>query len=149
MLKKKLHAHCDNYIREKLKVLERRKKELKLALDSEDKSSAGDKHETGRAMIQIEREKNSNRIKEIESVKKNLVLVKSIEPSTINVKIGSIIFTKNNNYFISISSEIYKSDIIKIYCISPNTPIAKAYLGKKVGNIVNFNDIESKIEKII
>ena len=148
-LKNLLFDHCENHINNKLKNYLKIDQELFKSLNEETKSSAGDKHETTRAMIQIEREKNSNRIKEIESVKKNLVLVKSIEPSTISVKIGSIIFTTNNNDFISISSEIYKSDIIKIHSISPNTPIAKAYLGKKVGNIVNFNNIESKIEKII
>ena len=148
-LKNLLFDHCENHINNKLKNYLKIDQELFKSLNEETKSSAGDKHETTRAMIQIEREKNSNRVKEIESLKKNLVLVKSIEPSNISVKIGSIIFTTNNNYFISISSEIYKSDIIKIYCVSPNTPIAKAYLGKKVGNIVNFNNIESMIEKII
>jgi transcription elongation GreA/GreB family factor len=100
-------------------------------------------------MIQIEREKNSKRIKEIENLKKQLIIIKSLQSDNSKVSPGSIILTSTNNYFISISSEIYSSDTSKFYCVSINTPIAKAYLGKMIGDIVTFNNIDSKIEKII
>tara|TARA_B100001063_G_scaffold241531_1_gene268544 strand:+ start:457 stop:912 length:456 start_codon:yes stop_codon:yes gene_type:complete len=148
-LKDLLFDHCENNINSKLKNYLKIDQELFKSLNEETKSSAGDKHETTRAMIQIEREKNSNRIKEIERLKKNLVLVKSVKPNNLDVKIGSIIFTTTKNYFISISSEIYKSKTNEIYCISPNSPIAKEYLGKKNGDIITFNKVKSRIEKII
>ncbi len=69
-LKNLLFDHCENLINNKLKNYLKIDQELFKSLNEETKSSAGDKHETTRAMIQIEREKNSNRIKEIESVKK-------------------------------------------------------------------------------
>ncbi|MDB0023197.1 GreA/GreB family elongation factor [Flavobacteriaceae bacterium] len=148
-LKDLLFNHCENHINTKLKNYLKIDQELFKSLNEETKSSAGDKHETTRAMIQIEREKNSKRIKEIENSKKQLIVIKSVQLNNLKVSPGSIIFTSNNNYFISISSEIYSSDINKIYCVSTNTPIAKSYLGKKIGDIVTFNNIESKIEKII
>ena len=73
-LKDLLFDHCENNINSKLKNYLKIDQELFKSLNEETKSSAGDKHETTRAMIQIEREKNSNRIKEIERLKKNLVL---------------------------------------------------------------------------
>ena len=148
-LKDLLFNHCENHINTKLKNYLKIDQELFKSLNEETKSSAGDKHETTRAMIQIEREKNSKRIKEIENSKKQLIVIKSVQLNNLKVSTGSIIFTSNNNYFISISSEIYSSDTNKIYCVSTNTPIAKSYLGKKIGDIVTFNNIESKIEKII
>ena len=148
-LKDLLFNHCENHINTKLKNYLKIDQELFKSLNEETKSSAGDKHETTRAMIQIEREKNSKRIKEIENSKKQLIVIKSVQLNNLKVSQGSIIFTSNNNYFISISSEIYSSDTNKIYCVSTNTPIAKSYLGKKIGDIVTFNNIESKIEKII
>ena len=148
-LKDLLFNHCENHINTKLKNYLKIDQELFKSLNEETKSSAGDKHETNRAMIQIEREKNSKRIKEIENSKKQLIVIKSVQLNNLKVSPGSIIFTSNNNYFISISSEIYSSDTNKIYCVSTNTPIAKSYLGKKIGDIVTFNNIESKIEKII
>ena len=148
-LKDLLFNHCENHINTKLKNYLKIDQELFKSLNEETKSSAGDKHETTRAMIQIEREKNNKRIKEIENSKKQLIVIKSVQLNNLKVSPGSIIFTSNNNYFISISSEIYSSDTNKIYCVSTNTPIAKSYLGKKIGDIVTFNNIESKIEKII
>jgi transcription elongation GreA/GreB family factor len=148
-LKDLLFNHCENHINTKLKNYLKIDQELFKSLNEETKSSAGDKHETTRAMIQIEREKNSKRIKEIENSKKQLIVIKSVQLNNLKVSPGSIIFTSNNNYFISISSEIYSSDTNKIYCVSTNTPIAKSYLGKKIGDIVTFNNIDSKIEKII
>jgi transcription elongation GreA/GreB family factor len=148
-LKDLLFNHCENHINTKLKNYLKIDQELFKSLNEETKSSAGDKHETTRAMIQIEREKNSKRIKEIENSKKQLIVIKSVQLNNLKVSPGSIIFTSNNNYFISISSEIYSSDTNKIYCVSTNTPIAKSYLGKKIGDIVTFNNIKSKIEKII
>ena len=148
-LKDLLFNHCENHINTKLKNYLKIDQELFKSLNEETKSSAGDKHVTTRAMIQIEREKNSKRIKEIENSKKQLIVIKSVQLNNLKVSPGSIIFTSNNNYFISISSEIYSSDTNKIYCVSTNTPIAKSYLGKKIGDIVTFNNIESKIEKII
>ena len=148
-LKDLLFNHCENHINTKLKNYLKIDQELFKSLNEETKSSAGDKHETTRAMIQIEREKNSKRIKEIENSKKQLIVIKSVQLNNLKVSPGSIIFTSNNNYFISISSEIYSSDTNKIYCVSTNTPIAKSYSGKKIGDIVTFNNIESKIEKII
>ena len=148
-LKDLLFNHCENHINTKLKNYLKIDQELFKSLNEETKSSAGDKHETTRAMIQIEREKNSKRIKEIENSKKQLIVIKSVQLNNLKVSPGSIIFTSNNNYFISISSEIYSSDTNKIYCVSTNTPIAKSYLGKKIGDIVTFNNIESNIEKII
>ena len=122
-LKDLLFNHCENHINIKLKNYLKIDQELFKSLNEETKSSAGDKHETTRAMIQIEREKNSKRIKEIENSKKQLIVIKSVQLDNLKVSPGSIIFTSNNNYFISISSKIYSSDTNKIYCVSTNTPI--------------------------
>ena len=50
------------FIESRLKTIEKAIFELQQSLDSETKSSAGDKHETGRAMLQIELEKNNNKL---------------------------------------------------------------------------------------
>ena len=147
MLKKKLHAHCDNYIREKLKVLERRKKELKLALDSEDKSSAGDKHEIGRAMIQIEREKLGKQISLNEQVFKKLIsFEKNINTDV--VCLGSIVITDNLNYYLSIPAGFLKIESKMYYFVSPISPIGMLLLGKKIKDQIYFNKKTSKILEI-
>ncbi len=118
-LKDLLFDHCENNINSKLKNYLKIDQELFKSLNEETKSSAGDKHETTRAMIQIEREKNSNRIKEIERLKKTSCFSKIGINLKSNVKSlqGSIIFTTTNNYFISISLKFIEVNTNKIYCM--------------------------------
>ena len=66
MIKELLYKHCESYVKSRLKRYKKRSNELFIALNSETKSSAGDKHETGRSMIQLEREKSGEQIKKIE-----------------------------------------------------------------------------------
>ena len=66
MLKRILFEHCTTHLNNNLLSFEKRKLELLEALASESKNSAGDKHETGRAMLQLEREKLGEQIKKTE-----------------------------------------------------------------------------------
>ena len=74
------------------------KKSFQESLDSETKSSAGDKYETGRAMVQIELEKNQAQYNKFLKLKNEL---KQIDPIVIKSKIeyGSIVVTNNGNFF--------------------------------------------------
>ena len=55
--KQKLFNACKEFVQDKLSTIEKTIQSNKSALNSETKSSAGDKHETGRAMLQLEMEK--------------------------------------------------------------------------------------------
>ena len=65
-IKKLLYRHCESSLKCRLIKYKKRSDELYESLNSETKSSAGDKHETGRAMIQLDREKIGQQVKEIE-----------------------------------------------------------------------------------
>lgn len=147
MLKKILFQHCTNDLNKSLLLLEKRKAELFIALESESKSSAGDKHETGRAMLQLEREKLGEQIKEIE---KRLKLLQSLKNhnTTTRVSLGSVIKTDHLNYYIAISCPTLTIDQEKYYCISALSPIGKLLLGKKVNETIQFNLTISTIIEI-
>jgi len=147
MLKKILFQHCTNDLNKTLLFLEKRNTELVIALESENKSSAGDKHETGRAMVQLEREKLGEQIKEIE---KKLTLLQSLKnhKKTTRVSLGSVIKTDHLNYYIAISCPTLTIDQEKYYCISALSPIGKLLLGKKVNETIQFNHTTSAIIEI-
>lgn len=148
MLKKKLYSHCENLIHKKLSALENQKEELLLALISESKSSAGDKHETGRAMIHLEREKLGKQIAETEKDFQKLIPLKK----HLNTKIaclGSVVITDKANYYISISLESCEINSKTYYCISPQSPIGVLFLGKKIKDQINYNDNLNTIIEII
>ena len=148
MLKSLLFAHCQNYIEAKQLLLEKQKDALQLALTSESKSSAGDKHETGRAMIQLEREKLGNQIAEVEQNQQKLNAIKN-HKSTESVTLGSIVLTDQANYFIAIAADFYELEGKKYYCISPKSPIGVLLLGKKVRDQIEFNARSSTLLEIL
>lgn len=144
MPQKKLYNHCKNKLAQTLDVLEIRKAEILIALESESKSSAGDKHETGRAMIQLEREKLGEQIKKIEKNQAVLYQLKHYKSSGI-VRFGSAVQTNKANYYIAIATDSCTIKSTLFHCISPQSPIGVLLLGKKVGDQLMFNGITSII----
>ena len=148
MIKEKLFFHCKNYLQKRKNLLEQRKNELQLALTSETKSSAGDKHETGRAMIQIEREKLGNQLLTLELEVQKLRSLKNHYNTGI-VSLGSVVHTNNGNYYIALAAESCDIETHKYYCISPISPIGKLLLGKKTKEHIKFNSTISIIIEIL
>ena len=149
MIKINLFKHCEIVLNKKLNTFYNQKKELKQALNSESKSSAGDKHEIGRAMIHLEMEKLGNLITEAEQNFKKLQSIKNHNNNTEVIGLGSAILTDKANYYISIAADIYKINSKMFYCISPKSPIGKLLLGKKLDDKIEFNNQVIKIIKIL
>lgn len=122
--------------------------EIQNSLTSETKSSAGDKHETGRAMLQLEREKTGNQLAEIEKTKQVLSKI-NIESTSNNIGLGSVVFTTQSNYFIAISAGEKQVKNQKFYAISANTPISQLLLGKSVGDEIEFRNSTFKIVEVL
>lgn len=148
MIKEALFNHCKASLKKRMNVLEHQKKSLQSDLTLETKSSAGDKYETGRAMIQLEREKLGNQIKEIELKYQKLNSVKEHKIS-ISVRLGSVVFTDNANYYISIATDFCEIDSKLYYCISTQSPIGKLLIGKKTNDCIQYNGVKSEILEIL
>ncbi|TXE12912.1 3-oxoacyl-ACP synthase [Seonamhaeicola algicola] len=147
-IKEALYKQCESFIDNRLKTVEATIKDIQTSLTTETKSTAGDKHETGRAMLQLEREKAGNQLSEIQKTKEILSKIDVKKTATI-VSLGSVIYTSGIHYFIAISAGEITIDSITFYAISANTPIAKLLLGKTVGDTLNFRNVEFTIEKLV
>ena len=147
-LKKELYNQCSDFIEHRLLAIKITINDIQESLDSETKSSAGDKHETGRAMLQLDREKLGQQLAGIQKLKQELLKV-NIETVSKKVFLGSVVYTSQHNYFIAISAgELsYKSE--KFYAISFLTPIAKVLLTKEVGDRIEFGNSTFAITKIM
>ena len=146
-LKLSLYQFCQAFIDERSNRILSQIKELQTALGSETKSSAGDKHETGRAMIQLEREKLGQQLAEVQDL--NRVMQKiDISSKKTAAALGSLVKTTKTNYFLAISAGEFKSGDSLNYCISLNTPIGIMLLGKTVGDTIGFNGSVLKIVAI-
>jgi transcription elongation GreA/GreB family factor len=137
-LKKELFQFCEIFVSNKIETIKANLSNIQEALTSETKSSAGDKHETGRAMLQIEREKLGERLKVAEEMGNTLFSINQGEES-IRIGLGSLVFTSNNNFYIAIPSGLYSNQVEKVYCISLQSPIGNLLFGKAKGDFFEFN----------
>jgi len=147
-IKQKLYKACIDFVENRYQTIQNTIKEIQESLTSETKSSAGDKHETGRAMLQLEREKAGHQLAEIQKIKEHLSKI-NIETSSKTIGIGSLIYTTQSNYFIAISAGEIVLDSELFYAISSATPIAQLLISKAVGDKVLFRNTAITITKII
>ncbi|UAB76485.1 3-oxoacyl-ACP synthase [Mesoflavibacter sp. SCSIO 43206] len=147
-IKTQLLQLCNQSLETRLQSVLAVIEDIKQSLQSETKSSAGDKHETGRAMLQLEREKAGHQLAEIEKTKQILSKINT-ESTYKNIGLGSVVYTTTSNYFISISAGELKVEDDTFYAISANTPIGQLLLGKSVGDVINFRNLEFKITKVL
>jgi hypothetical protein len=147
-LKLELYNQCQDYLKERLEVIQNSIKDLQNSLERETKSTAGDKHETGRAMLQIEREKAGQQLADIQ---KQFEILNRIDPEFEQnlAVLGSIVYTTKSIYFLSISAgELYVGGI-KYFAISVATPIGKILVPRSKGDTVYFNGEQITITKIL
>src|SRR5690606_4596095 len=147
-LKQALYKRCSDFIETRLQTIQNTIADIQNSLLFETKSTAGDKHQTGRAMLQLEREKVGNQLAEIQKVK---VLFSKIDVSKTSetIGLGSLVITSQNNYFMAVSAGAFVIENVTYYAISPNTPIGKLLMGKAMGDAFVFNNQQYKIESVI
>ena len=136
-LKEKLHKQCQDALNQRLEAIKSTISDIQNSLQSETKNTAGDKHETGRAMLQLEREKAGNQLAEIQ---KQIEILHKINPemSYSKVALGSLVKTTVSNYFIGVSVGEITIENETFYAISLSTPIGKLLVSKGVGDNIQF-----------
>lgn len=122
--------------------------DLHLSGSRDAKSSAGDKHETGVAMAQLEQEKLRYQIHEFQKMEE---IVQKINPSKSNSKIhlGSLVQTDKGWFYISVGlgSLTFKEQVI--FAINPEAPFGNALIAKEKGDSIHFNGVESEIIQVL
>ncbi|MCR9228533.1 MAG: GreA/GreB family elongation factor [Flavobacteriaceae bacterium] len=146
-MKKDLLEFCWAYVNQRSERLKKQSAELQESLGSETKSSAGDKHETARAMVQLEQEKLGQQLQEIDATRSILHKI-NIERTSHKIRLGSLVRTSMANYFLAISAGTFNQNNGMVYCISANAPIAKLLLGKEKGENFIFNGKEQEILEV-
>lgn len=145
--KKKLLTHCQQQVERRYNEIKRVIAGIEEALMEETKSSSGDKHETGRAMLQIERE---NAGKQLFEVEKLMVILPRIDVRSTSdyVRLGSLVRTDAFHYFISLSLGSVTIADTDYLCVALNSPIGTELRGKRSGETFVFNQKEYRIESV-
>jgi transcription elongation GreA/GreB family factor len=137
-IKYSLLEHCKTTVEKRYKKITQTIADIQESLLEEDKSSAGDKHETGRAMLQIDRENAGKQLREIEIIQKILPKI-DINAVSDYARLGSLVYTENATYFISISVGDVLVSKTHYLCVALHSPIGSFLTGKKKGDSFSFN----------
>lgn len=147
-LKEALFQQCVAHVNTRLQTIQTIISSHQKALSSETKSSAGDKHETGRAMLQLEMEKAGQQLAAVQQMQQALAKINSSKQST-NIALGSVIKTSSAYYFLSISAGELTIKETVYFAISPSSPIGKLLVGKKVEDTFIWRGKEIKIDRVL
>ena len=146
-IKEILFQKCEEYISGHRERINTALDAVKDSLFDEEKSTVGDKHHTNRAMLQLEREKFSQQLAEVDLEEAVLNKI-SLEHINEIAHLGSLVITNSGNYFMSVSAGAVPIEDKTYYCISLKSPIGKLLLGKKQGESANFNNKTIQIVEV-
>ncbi len=134
--KQKVFSACCALLEEKIISLKNILTELEEGTQSDSKSSAGDKHETARAMMQIEQEKIARQLGELLEQKSHLE------------KNGVLVKTNKGFLFLCVPLGKVPVDDITVMAISPQSPLGINLNGLKSGDQTEINGTSYLIESI-
>jgi transcription elongation GreA/GreB family factor len=137
-LKQQLYQQCLDYVQQRMEAAEQGIKEAQQASKEDTKSSAGDKYETGRAMMQQETDRNMAQLNEANKLKVTLNQISATATST-SADNGSVVITNNGNFYIAISAGSLQVDKETYFAISLASPIGLKMKGLKAGDSFELN----------
>ncbi|CAN5378577.1 hypothetical protein BH11BAC1_BH11BAC1_24790 [soil metagenome] len=145
--KKELRDRCISILEKRIATAKLAMQEAQESANSEEKSSAGDKYETSRAMGQQNRDLNA---RQLEEAQRDFAFANSLPGDSISdiaqqgsvVKCGQIIF------YISLGLGSIEIQNQKIVLLSSGAPVAKLLEGKKKGDSFLFNGVPTSILEV-
>lgn len=146
-IKLKLYQQCVDFVDQRINNSLTAISNAQESANTEVKSSAGDKHETGRAMAQLETEKNAIQLAEANKLKQVIGLINP-EKASEKVELGALVVTNSGNYYISVSIGKMTIDSVLYFGVSAVSPIGQALLNHKKGDEVIFNGKKFSIKEI-
>ena len=142
-----LYQACLEFINARMETANTALAQAREASNDDTKSSAGDKFETTREMMQQDIFRNKRLLAD---AVQNLNLLKSLEDAPVLdiVKNGSLVTTSEGIFYISISAGQLSVNGKTAFAISAASPVGQLMLGKSVNETFTFNQKEYRTESI-
>lgn len=133
------YAACLAYVQLRLAAAHAGMAAAQESSNSETKSSAGDKYETGREMANQERDRHAMQLYETQQL---LAMLQKVNPELPSdaVRSGALVATNLGLFYLSIGAgRLQTADGQEFLAVSPAAPVVAALSGRKVGEEVLFN----------
>jgi hypothetical protein len=145
--KRRIYLVCERILTERITAAKQAMEAAQEAANSDEKSSAGDKFETGRAMGQLDRDMFARQYVKALEDQSTLLNIKNHEPKSL-IGIGSLVKTDIGLFYIAMGLGKVIVDEKIVMVISPAAPVTKKMMGKKVGGSYKIHQATSVIEAI-
>jgi hypothetical protein len=121
--------------------------DIQESIDSETQSTAGDKHDTSRELMQQEKNKVAQNLRNQISLDSLVLRLKKVVVSN-EVSFGSLVLTNVGWFFIGLPLGRIRFEDEDILCISGNAPAAKILESERVGASIKMNGKSIQILRI-
>ena len=111
------------------------------------KSTAGDKHDTERAMVHLEIEKLSKSLSVEYAIRNDLEQIKADSVNSV-ISNGSLVETSRGLFLIGAASGNVSLGSTSVFCISAHSPLAIELNSKSVGDVAEVNGNDFLIKSI-
>lgn len=148
LLKEQIILHLQQVIQNKIEAIQSNQNSINESRLNETKSSAGDKYETGPAMLQQEEDKNKMQLQNVLQLK-NILSNINIKKIFTKIEQGSLVETNKGFYFVSIGLGKIVIDNQIVFCISLQSPVGMIFKDKKVSDVISFQNNEFVIKTIV
>ena len=145
--KQTVYQHYLQMIEVRIASIQKVLADLKDSAGNETKSTAGDKHEVGLAMLQIEQANTGNQLQDALTKKNALEKIKPEIKTSIVVN-GSLLKTNRGYLFLSTALGKAEIDGEKVIALSPQSPLGQKLMGLKNGEKVEMNGTQYIVELI-
>ncbi len=141
-----LLQHCIAVASSRVQALDDELAYLRDAAGAEGRSTAGDKHETGRAMVHLEQEKLTRQRAEAKALLAELE--RTVAIGTARIGIGSLVVTQCGTFLIAAGLGKVEWSGGEVFVLSPKAPVAAALMGHAVGETVSANGTVFRVEEV-
>ncbi|MCS5490530.1 GreA/GreB family elongation factor [Algoriphagus limi] len=146
--KEEIFQMAVSFLKDRLSQLQEERKAISEGILEDDKSSAGDKFETGREMLTQDLRQVEGQIKSNSALLEELYRIQSIKGIGEKVREGSLVKIGDDHFLISVALGKLALPEGEIYLISPASPLAQQIFGKSNGDSVLFKGKSHQLELI-
>jgi hypothetical protein len=138
-LKKSILQHLYSVVDQRIEAANEEIQSINDSKSNETKSSAGDKYETGMAMLQMEEQKANVQLAKAKEFKQVLSRIDSSFVSD-TVQLGSLIETNQGLFYFAIALGKIKVMNKEIFVLSIGSPLGHLLKGQKIGYEAKLNN---------
>ncbi len=146
-LKGAIFLACQAHIEARVATAEEALAAARDASQDDTKSSAGDKYETGREMMQQEIDRNERLLAEAKAMKHVLDAINPEEQKS-QGGVGAVIETDRGVFFLGPGIGVLDTEQGRVFALSASSPIGRLLLGCKPGDTVRYSNAAYTVSQV-